>query len=248
MDELEISGKRYLSSKRAAKEHRYHIDYIGQLIRAGKVTGKKVGRSWYVEEVSLRTYLKQEAGEKGLPPVIEVEEVAVAPVVEEAIEEVEPEPVEEVVVAEEKIIEPVYVVPAVTAHIPKKEVEQEERKVFFSVPEKVVPKPSTLTYIADDEPMLPALEGRSRSNADFVAIPMRRVTEEQIYEEPVVTIEEMPMRKATYARKSLVLPRMQVITVLGVIVLALVAVASSMLASSIKVVDGQPASAGYVIK
>ena len=248
MDELEISGKRYLSSKRAAKEHRYHIDYIGQLIRAGKVTGKKVGRSWYVEEVSLKTYLKQEAGEKGLPPVVEavVEEIS-SPVVEEAVE-VEPQPVEELIpVVEEKVIEPVYVAPVTVAYVPEKKVEPEERKVFFSVPEKVVSKPSTLTYIADDEPLLPVLEGRNRSNADFV-VPMRRVTEEQIYEEPIVTVEEAPVRVAKHSRKAFGFPRVQVLAVLGVIVLALVALASSMLASSIKVVDGQPASAGYIIK
>lgn len=61
MDELEISGKRYLSSKRAAKEHKYHADYIGQLIRAGKVVGTKVGRAWYVEAVSLDEYLANES-------------------------------------------------------------------------------------------------------------------------------------------------------------------------------------------
>ncbi len=61
MDELEISGKRYLSSRRAAKQYNYHSDYIGQLIRAGKVEGTKVGRAWYVEAVSLKTYLGQDS-------------------------------------------------------------------------------------------------------------------------------------------------------------------------------------------
>ena len=53
MDELEISGRRYISSRRAAKENRYHMDYIGQLIRAGRIVGSKVGRTWYVDEESL---------------------------------------------------------------------------------------------------------------------------------------------------------------------------------------------------
>lgn len=61
MDELEISGKRYISSRRAAKENHYHTDYIGQLIRAKKIIGSKVGRAWYVEEESLKAYLNQEA-------------------------------------------------------------------------------------------------------------------------------------------------------------------------------------------
>lgn len=60
MDELEISGKRYLSSRRAAKENHYHADYIGQLIRSGKVIGTKVGRAWYVEEESLGAYFAGE--------------------------------------------------------------------------------------------------------------------------------------------------------------------------------------------
>lgn len=64
MDELEISGKRYISSRRAAKEYRYHPDYIGQLVRSKKVLGEKVGRTWYVESTSLATYL---AGEKSSP-------------------------------------------------------------------------------------------------------------------------------------------------------------------------------------
>ena len=57
MDELEISGKQYISSKRAAKENRYHVDYIGQLIRGGKLVGTKVGRTWYVEVDSLQHFL-----------------------------------------------------------------------------------------------------------------------------------------------------------------------------------------------
>lgn len=70
MDELEISGKRFISSKRAAKENRYHMDYIGQLIRSGKVVGSKVGRTWYVDAQSLATYLGKEykAPEKAATP------------------------------------------------------------------------------------------------------------------------------------------------------------------------------------
>lgn len=57
MDELEISGKRYISTRRAAREHGYHSDYMGQLIRGKKVAGQKVGRAWYIEEDSLNVYL-----------------------------------------------------------------------------------------------------------------------------------------------------------------------------------------------
>lgn len=70
MDELEISGKRFISSKRAAKENRYHVDYIGQLIRSGKVVGSKVGRTWYVDARSLATYLGKEYKVPDEKPVV----------------------------------------------------------------------------------------------------------------------------------------------------------------------------------
>jgi len=76
MDELEISGKRYISTRRAGKEHKYHSDYIGQLIRGGKVKGQKVGRSWYVDESSLSSYLGKEVK---TPEPIEMLSEVVAP-------------------------------------------------------------------------------------------------------------------------------------------------------------------------
>ena len=60
MDELQISGKRFISSRRIARDNGYTADYIGQLIRGGKVTGQKVGRAWYVDAISFDTYLGQE--------------------------------------------------------------------------------------------------------------------------------------------------------------------------------------------
>ncbi|KKW35718.1 MAG: hypothetical protein UY83_C0003G0002 [Candidatus Adlerbacteria bacterium GW2011_GWA1_54_10] len=58
MDELEISGKRFISSRRAAKDNGYTQDYIGQLIRSGKIKGQKVGRAWYVDAISLAVHLE----------------------------------------------------------------------------------------------------------------------------------------------------------------------------------------------
>lgn len=49
MDELVIAGKKYISSKRASELSGYAKDYIGQLIREGKVLGSRVGRAWYVD-------------------------------------------------------------------------------------------------------------------------------------------------------------------------------------------------------
>jgi len=73
MDELEISGRRYISSRRAAEEHKYHADYIGQLVRGGKVAGQKVGRAWYVDAESLTEYLGKEAPPRGPMRAIKTE-------------------------------------------------------------------------------------------------------------------------------------------------------------------------------
>jgi len=128
MDELEISGKRYISTRRAGRENGYHSDYIGQLIRGKKVQGQKVGRSWYVDQVSLATYLGkpsavvdasvgdavQHSPAQPEPTPIAAPTVVEAPVAatqeeaqEDIQEEVAPEPVkpEPVVVAVEEPVE-----------------------------------------------------------------------------------------------------------------------------------------------
>lgn len=56
MEELIIGEKRYISSKRAAKETGYAKDYIGQLCREGKVPAQLVGRSWYVLETAIKDH------------------------------------------------------------------------------------------------------------------------------------------------------------------------------------------------
>jgi len=257
MDELEIDGKKYLSSKRAAREHKYHIDYIGQLIRAGKVHGKKVGRSWYVEESSLKSYLLAEAGGQATPalkaqpaPMAEpeaprvMEPVVVASIEEEAAVAEVPQPVQ----PENNFASSLHHQPMARP--------VEERVVHFSSP-IVEKKASTLTYIEESEPMLPVLEGRTRSNADFVAIPMRKISEpeqEEIesaeYEEADEEADAM-LRPATHAmrsRKSFAMPRMQVLAAIGLLVLAVAAIGSSLLATSIKVTDGGAASVGLTIK
>jgi excisionase family DNA binding protein len=53
MDELEIKGKKYISSKRAAELTGYAKDYIGQMARSGKLPGMRMGRAWYVEKEAL---------------------------------------------------------------------------------------------------------------------------------------------------------------------------------------------------
>lgn len=62
MDELVISGKKYISSKRASEITGYAKDYIGQLARGGKVPATRIGRAWYVDEVALALHGSTESG------------------------------------------------------------------------------------------------------------------------------------------------------------------------------------------
>lgn len=54
--ELDIDGKKYISSKRAAEASGYAKDYIGQLCRMGKLDAQLIGRNWYVSEASLKAH------------------------------------------------------------------------------------------------------------------------------------------------------------------------------------------------
>ena len=47
----------YISLKKASKISGYHPDYLGSLIREGKIHGKKIGRNWFITEKAVRTYL-----------------------------------------------------------------------------------------------------------------------------------------------------------------------------------------------
>jgi hypothetical protein len=91
MDELQISGKRFISARRIARENGYTSDYIGQLIRGGKIVGQKVGRAWYVDASSFERYLGSEAAEASISTEAETsaqEEIIEAPVqAEEAVSE-----------------------------------------------------------------------------------------------------------------------------------------------------------------
>lgn len=187
MDELQISGKRYISSRRAAQEHGYHADYIGQLVRGGKVAGQKVGRSWYVDAASLAAYLGSAEGQEGVMEIekeekkktkiiAEVQEVekqeATTKAVEEIKEETTAEEVLPVVTSEEPevFIEKEIVAtpePVVFAESPREEViaveeKEEPRPVVLRTATSVEKKPGALShgglrYVADDSPLLPLL-------------------------------------------------------------------------------------------
>lgn len=244
MDELEIGDKRYLSTKRAGKEHKYHSDYIGQLIRAGKVVGKKVGRSWYVEEASLNAYLSGEA-EKAAPVIKKTAEVPVPTpepalaVVAEAEVVLKPE-----VVAEEKIIEPLPVVTPPPAVVDQKNFNPAPvRRVAIDdghqIPIKTsniqVTKQSSLHYIADDAPALPTVQAKK------LAI---TVSEEV----PVYESEYLPSVEEVQSNQKIGAFSLATIAVIGIITLSVTAAASVAISFHTTVEEGQVAGAGYTLK
>jgi hypothetical protein len=153
MDELEISGRRYLSTRRAAREHGYHSDYMGQLIRGGKVAGQKVGRSWYIDEQSLAVYLGKAPTESAQEPELKKETPAsveyLAPVAEVDAQA----PIVPIVKEEpENIHIPVEIAPApapAPTHVDMPELVQkvEVKKEFVSIP----PVPAAMPEMAEVE-------------------------------------------------------------------------------------------------
>jgi hypothetical protein len=235
MDELEIGGKKYLSSRRAAREHKYHTDYIGQLIRAGKVAGKKVGRAWYVDAESLDSYLRAEAaGGKTVAAAIQEQQ--------EAEVVAQPEPIVEV--EKEIIAEPITV-----SVIEEEVIEEQVQKIHISTPEPerniFQKKTSTLTYVDDNEPLLPVLEGFARRNADFVAVPMRRVAQE---EEVIEELEEPTVIVERPRAKGFAFRGVPALLFVGVVALVIIAASSSLVATSINVEEGKAASVSLTIK
>ncbi len=55
---LNIDGKMYISSHRAAEMTKYSNDYIGRLCRHKKIPARMVGRNWFVEQKAILNYKK----------------------------------------------------------------------------------------------------------------------------------------------------------------------------------------------
>jgi hypothetical protein len=203
MEELQISGKRYISSRRAAKDHKYHSDYIGQLVRAGKVSGQKVGRAWYVEAESLAVYL----GKEGSTPAARISEVIEDkiqiqnPAIEEkAIPEIKPE-----VEVVETIVEP-------DIEIKKENMIDED---LYRIPIHGLAHAATRTmhakknnrliYVDDDEPLLPRVasptvrQGRALSHMEEV-----EATEEEYVEEKKVPLSLQKDKNKFYGQWGIV--------------------------------------------
>jgi hypothetical protein len=58
MEVISIDGVAYTKVSTVAKQFKYTADYVGQLCRANKVDAKLVGRTWYVNPLSLTTHKK----------------------------------------------------------------------------------------------------------------------------------------------------------------------------------------------
>ena len=165
MDELDISGKRYISSKRAAKENRYHVDYIGQLIRGGKILGTKVGRTWYVEAESLATYLGEESLSAVSTPVKinNYKPVVVKEAVAEKTMSSAQESTKEELVVDEQEPEPV------EAPVHTKDADKDEKVIQLTkikeepIKQKTV---SGLRYFSDDTPLMPQV-GRAEHSIEI---------------------------------------------------------------------------------
>ncbi|MDE1925444.1 MAG: hypothetical protein KGH79_04715 [Patescibacteria group bacterium] len=238
MDELEISGKRYISSKRAGKEHKYHPDYIGQLVRAGKVEGQKVGRAWYVDADSLSFYLSKDLGPR--EPVLADPGELVQKAEEEKTNEdtqIEPEP------------EPVSEPQPIAVHVQKEEMPemnettsiQEEIKI---IPIKVAkPRIGGLTYLVDEEPLFPAIKKHA---VPMTTTPMMARTPVTISKENSTRIL-LAAKPKTKKRVSLVRPGLMLLA-LGCSTFAIVALLSSNVIQTTVVGGGQIASIQYSLK
>lgn len=235
MDELQISGKRFISSRRIARDNGYTSDYIGQLIRGGKVVGQKVGRAWYVDAISFESYLGEEgvsvhpAHTLAAEPVVAIkvpEEKIIEPV--KIVEPVKikeipepPAPVEEV--AEEKIPEPVVVA--------------EKKEESHYVPLHIVKAevPAGLRYYSDDRPSLPQIrEVHTEKSEPWVAYPTEETkgTSGDIVFTPHPSHRTRPLNVVGFAT-------------LGIAVFIVSAVISSFMSLDLSIEAGNTASAAY---
>lgn len=79
MKEVLINGVTYLPASALAKDFRYTTDYIGQLCRSKKVDAQLVGRSWYVNPLSLAALRQKRysrVGKSAVEPTEVAEDVA----------------------------------------------------------------------------------------------------------------------------------------------------------------------------
>jgi len=274
MDELEISGKRYISTRRAAKEYKYHSDYIGQLIRGKKLLGRKVGRSWYVELESLTTYFGEEGQEVPTAPLVAkavevvVAEAAVAPIAAKA--SAQTQPVEEKKVVEKIIEQKIEVAPREQEVVlevsedagDEKEIKIEinkekeiEQNVFLEEsPRESIHIPIRRTTLTE---RLPKRQSTlSYISDDSPALPkIKKIKSSPVAgsyvmprdEEEAKEIEEEIIIMPSLSRKNKFIPIFSV-AMIGVAALGLVMLVSVMINSHTVIEAGKTASVGYSLQ
>jgi hypothetical protein len=242
MDELQISGKRFISSRRVARENGYTSDYIGQLIRGGKIVGQKVGRAWYVDAASFDRFLGSEetpaqVSQKIEEPMVTAVAFSAPESPAEVIEEVEaPAAVEIKQEIEEKIeiptpaVKPVEETPVV---ITKTTEETHHVPLRLNVQEKS----STgtigggLRYFADDTPLLPEIPSSKKESRVIEVSASAQESSEKVF------AAATPRRTRPVVIGSL--------AALGIAVFLFSAVVSSSLTLNLTIQDGNAASSFY---
>lgn len=145
--------ERLLSMHEASKMTGYHQDYLGQVARSGKLKARKMGRNWFTTKLAVDMFL-------GRVPDPEKSSVALASVIESAVEEVEVEeaiaPVMETVVTPIANFQPV--VPVVAQVM--KEVSQSQKIPAIQI-NIVRPEPEPQEIFAEAPILTPKVE-RSR--------------------------------------------------------------------------------------
>lgn len=178
MDELQLSGRRYISSRRLAKEHGYHSDYLGQLIRGGKIKGQKVGRAWYIDAASFEAYIGKELTSLG---ETENSQPIETPAAQKFMHNADPDAVAYV----EKV--PAAAEEAETEKTPPEKEEVYEQKISITTDAKSTtrapqtPEPSRgLRYYADDAPLVPQIPHKITTTTFATGIATPSPAEEQI--------------------------------------------------------------------
>lgn len=270
MDELEISGKRYISTRRAAREHGYHSDYMGQLIRGKKVAGQKVGRAWYIEEDSLNAYLGKAPipapARAGVPaPVAEVVPPSApvqAPVVQIIAEEPapvvpEPQPVVEVAMPEPvSVPEAQEPVAEIAEEIEAEDAEEEAQPIAVRIQPQAEPAYERVENKIYHPPFIEERETRIPVHAPAPIMQERgglRYAADDSAPMPVVTrMPETPYAQA-YAPKPAMAPRVSgkfpyiSLSVVAAFAILAAMFASNFVSATIVSEEGQAATVHYAI-
>src|SRR3990167_1240445 len=59
-----LTNKNFISTKVSGELSGYTSDYLARLARSGKVVGKRVGHSWFIDRESLGDFLNQQGDRK----------------------------------------------------------------------------------------------------------------------------------------------------------------------------------------